>query len=633
MPIIDLAQYAANTEVTEINYVEVVTNIFDTLSSQGLYSYHELLPLLFNLRGQPLTLKNHFQMRPIFARCLPENVTYKTGRQISKSLTNAAHSVFMSAALPYYNILHVTPLFEMIRKFSSNYVGPLIDESPLRGLFTTPRSNKSVLQRSLRNGSNLFFTFAFNDCTRVRGNTANALKYDEYQNFDRSFEAIINQTVAAANAGLDLSDEKAVSEANVPSIMRFGTPLTLENGLEQSWLESSQGEWSIKCRQCGLINIPSLEYHLEAMLGPKTRKDIISVTNPGLVCSRCARPLYTREGRWWHKYHERRATHLGYHIPQCIMPFHCEDPSNWTKLQQSRFNRNRMSEAEFYNEVCGESYDHGSKLISVTDLKNAAILPSKHDTQAHIANCFSGRYRDWGIGCDWGGGGISGISKTAFAFGGLTLDGIVEIFSGWRSQTPNDFNLEAHRTTQLMATYGARFLAMDFLGNGRLRRDKLIDHGMPIQQIIPIDYARIGKGAMVRTVPYNAKQQIPEHLQVNKTRSLATLAELIKSGRVRLFEYDYKNTEDPGLLHDFTSLAEDRTDHRQVGTIYTIIHVSQIGPDDFADAVNYLVCALFHRAGWWPDVGSIIFRYDLTDDQQAVIAPDLYDKDLDWLHE
>jgi len=165
-----------NTVVSEINLVEVVQNTLQNFIDHQLFYYDSLLPLLFRLKGKPLTLQNHFQMRSLFARVLPEQVTYKTGRQVSKSFSNATHSVLMGAASPYYNILHVTPLYEMIRKFSANYVAPLIADSPLKSMFVTPQSNKSVLQRSLRNGSNLIFTFAFNDCTRVRGNTANAIK-------------------------------------------------------------------------------------------------------------------------------------------------------------------------------------------------------------------------------------------------------------------------------------------------------------------------------------------------------------------------------------------------------------------------------------------------------------------------
>ena len=621
----------AEQTVSEINHVEVVEQCLKMIAERRMFYYDLLLPLFFNLRGKPLTLKNHFHFRSLFARVLPEQVTYKTARQVAKSASNGTQSVVMGAATPYYNILHVTPLFEMIRKFSANYVAPLIEESALRDMFVSPHCNKSVLQRSLRNGSNLFFTFAFNDCIRVRGNTANCIKYDEYQNLDASFEPIINQTVAAVKAGLDFTDEEAVAAANAPCIMRFGTPLTFENGLEQAWETSSQAEWVISCEKCKKINVPSLREDLEKMLGPRERKEPVTPQTPGLVCARCGHYLYTRNGRWRHAFPERRQTHVGYHIPQCVMPFHCEDQQGWTTLQQYRFNRNRASEAEFYNEICGESYDHGAKLISVTDLRHAAVLGPREDLDAHLAAIRAGRYVDWGMGIDWGGGGLSGISKTAFAFAGLRGDGVVEVFSGFRSQTPNDFNLEANRAKDIAYTYKCRFIAMDFHGPGnRLRWDKMLELGIPKSMTIPVSYTRVGNGAISRTVPEDRKERVPQHVQLNKARSFLTISQLIRSGRIRFFQYDYKSKEFPGLLYDFTSLAEDRVKLKQAGEVYTIIHVPTIGPDDFADAVNYVICGLFNRAGSWPDTGSIMTIADLTPEQQAMIDPKYRDENLDW---
>lgn len=617
--------------VSEINHVEVVEQVLKVVADRKMFYYDRLLPLLFNLRGKPLTLKNHFPMRSLFARVLPEQVTYKTGRQISKSASNATHSVVMGASTPYYNILHVTPLFEMIRKFSANYVAPLIEESALKDMFVTPQCNRSVLQRSLRNGSNLFFTFAFNDCIRVRGNTANAIKYDEYQNLDASFEPIINQTVSAVNAGIDFSDEKALAMADAPCIMRFGTPMTFENGLEQAWETSSQGEWVIRCEKCKKINVPSLREDLEKMLGPRERKEKVTPETPGLVCAECGHYLYTRNGRWRHNFPERRQTHAGYHIPQCIMPFHCESDQAWTTLQQYRFNRNKASEAEFYNEICGESYDHGQKLISVTDIRKVALLPPREEFDTHIRAIQSGRYVDWGMGIDWGGGGIKGISKTAFAFAGLRSDGVIEVFSGFRSQTPNNFNLEANRARDIAYSYKCRFMAMDFHGPGnRLRWDKLLETGVPKNMTMPVSYTRVGNGAVARSVPEDRKERIPAHVQLNKARSFLTISQLIRSGRIRFFRYDYKSKEFPGLLNDFTSLAEDRVKLKQAGEVYTIIHVPAIGPDDFADAVNYVICGLFTRAGSWPDTGSIMTIADLTPEQQAILDPKYRDDSLDW---
>jgi len=235
------------------------------------------------------------------------------------------------------------------------------------------------------------------------------------------------------------------------------------------------------------------------------------------------------------------------------------------------------------------------------------------------------------MGIDWGGGGLKGISKTAFAFAGLRSDGVIEVFSGFRSQTPNNFNLEANRARDIAYTYGCRFSAMDFHGPGnRLRWDKLLETGFPKSMTMPISYTRVGNGAVARLVPEDRKERIPAHIQLNKARSFLMLSQLIRSGRIRFFRYDYKNKEYPGLLHDFTALAEDRVKMKQKGEIYTVIHVPAIGPDDFADAVNYVVCGLYQRHGSWPDTGSIMTVADLTPEQQAAIDPKYRDENIDW---
>ena len=614
-------------KITEINCVEVAAHVFAELKTNPPEYHDHMLPLMFNLNGKPFTLENHFQMKPVFAAVRPRQITFKTGRQVSKTTSNGADSLLYAYINPFHNVLHVAPLHIHIERFSNDYVAPLIDHSPIRSSLVNKQSKRAMLQRGLKNGSNLIFTFAFHDCTRTRGISANLLKYDEYQDLDPSFEPIINHTLSAGyEKSLAINPEKA-SQAG---IMRFGTPLTFENGLEQAWSLSSQAEWCIVCRNCRYDNVPSMSYDLDKMMGPKTRKERVTRETPGLVCAKCGHYLYTREGRWIHQIPERQHTHAGYHIPQCIMTFHCERDAAWTELQQLRFNQNIISVAKFYNEACGESYDHGQKLISVTDLRNAAVLPPKTDKRTHLQWVREGRYVDWGIGIDWGGGGQDGISKTAFACAGLRPDGVVEVFTGFRSNTPNDFNLEASRTIDMCNMFQAKFTAMGYDGPGDyLRKSKLIDHGYPDRNIRPAAYTVIKDLAKV----VNAKGDMPTHIQINKSRAFMFIAQLIRAGRIRFFAYDFKSTVEPGLLNDFTSLVEERIDMKTIGEVHRIVHSKTAGPDDFANAVNYAVCTLFVRQGSFPDAGSIITVGDLTPDQQKAIEPALKDKDFNWFYE
>lgn len=614
-------------KITELNFVEVADKLFQQLKTTKTDSHEHMLPLLFNLNGKPLTLANHFQMRPLFATVLPPDITFKTGRQVSKSMSNAIQSILFAFINPFHNILHITPLSSQVEKFSSDYIAPLIAYSPFRSSFVDRRDKKAIAQRSLRNGSNLIFTFAFHDCTRTRGISANLLKYDEYQSMDPTFEPIINQTLAAGKMkSYDINPDK-YSEAG---IMRFGTPLTFENGLEQAWSLSSQAEWCIVCNKCKHDNVASRDQDLDKMLGPRTRKEKVTPETPGLVCAKCGAYLYTREGRWVHLFPERQYTQPGYHIPQVVMTFHCEDQKAWDDIQDKRFNQNKTSVAQFYNETLGESYDHGQKLISVTDLKNAAVLPPKSELKTQLQNIRNGRYIDWGLGIDWGGGGQDGISKTAIAVAGLRGDGIVEVFTGYRSNTPHDYNLEASRVIDICNTFQAKFAAMDFNGTANhMRRSKLKEHGYPEKLIRPIAYTNVKELARV----VGASSDLPAHIQVNKARSFIFLAQMIRAIRVRFFAYDFRSAEDKGLLNDFTALAEEKHERGAVGDIHLVLHVKTAGPDDFAHAVNYAVTALFIRNGGFPDAGSIMTIGDLTPEQQKTIEPALKDRDFSWFLE
>jgi len=53
---------------------------------------------------------------------------------------------------------------------------------------------------------------------------------------------------------------------------------------------------------------------------------------------------------------------------------HCENPINWSIIQSKRRGGFKTQIHQFYNEICGESYDFGAKLITDTDLRKAAIL-------------------------------------------------------------------------------------------------------------------------------------------------------------------------------------------------------------------------------------------------------------------
>jgi hypothetical protein len=123
-----------------------------------------LLPLLLSIKGRPYHLKDYFAFEPLFRTRLAKQLLIKSGRQLSKSSSLASQGIVMSNGIPYFSTLFITPLFEQIKRFSQNYVGRFITDSPVQGLMSGVTTTNNVLQRSFKNNSQMIFSFAYLRC-------------------------------------------------------------------------------------------------------------------------------------------------------------------------------------------------------------------------------------------------------------------------------------------------------------------------------------------------------------------------------------------------------------------------------------------------------------------------------------
>jgi len=157
------------------------------MAGRNLYNLSPLLPMMLNLSGEPLTLQDHYPFEPLFATHLPKKTTVIAGRQVGKTQSLSAQGVVQTCSLPYFKTLFISPLYEHIRRFSSNYVRPLIDTSPIRHMFIDARTTSNVLQRSFLNQSLMFFSYAFLSVDRIRGIPADKNTYDESARGDNTY--------------------------------------------------------------------------------------------------------------------------------------------------------------------------------------------------------------------------------------------------------------------------------------------------------------------------------------------------------------------------------------------------------------------------------------------------------------
>jgi len=550
-----------------------------------------LLPYLLTIRGEPYTLKDHFVMEPMFTINVPWKFLVKCGRQVSKSTSLAAQGVIQSALLPHFRTLYVLPLYEMTRRFSSNYIKPFIEESAMKHLLLNSNCDQNVLQRTFINKACMFFSFALLNCDRTRGISADKLVIDECQDMDWDFIPIMAETLSASKWGIH---------------QYSGTPKTFDNTIQALWEDSSQAEWVIKCGYCGYQNIPNMEFDVINMIGPVSN---IAKYGTGLICAKCGRPLDSRVGVWVHQYRDKFTTFPGYHVPQIVLPMHYGSEKKWIELLNKRDTKNA---AVFLNECLGESCDVGLKLITLDELKSAACL---HDNDWHVATKlnFTTKYLQRIIGVDWGGGGQDEISYTTIAVVGLRPDYKQEVIYIQRLHAAVSDVDEISRILEVFTTFQCHYIAHDYAGAGSVHETLLIQAGFPVNKIVPFNYMKVTAKPMIYV--HGGPDASRHYYVLDKSRSLLMLCTLLKT--LHLLLPSFESCRD--LVEDFLHINKETQETGHHGSILLVKRQPKQS-DDIVHAINYAACAHFHTTQVYPDIAKS-FGVSMTEEQQNIAHP------------
>lgn len=558
---------------------EKLEQLIDSYKKGEIPTAAPILPFLFFLRNKPYTLHNHFVFEELYSLRQPTRTVLMTGRQIGKTTNIAVHSLLLAATNPYMTIVAAAPLGEQIGRFSTMYINPLLLESPIRSILVGRNTINRVLQKEFKNGSRIVCTFAFLDPTRTRGIPGSRLVVDEAQSMDISFLPILREIISQSEFG--------------QQEMYSGTPLTEDNTLAYLWSESSQAEWFIPCSHCTTNgfptwNIPSPDYHLDKIIGPV--HESISERIPATICYKCRKPISPRMGRWVHRYPERRWSAAGYHIPQIIIPYHYANPKHWSLLYGKYKGLGPTPINKFYNEVLGWPYELSDALLGLSDLKKVCCLPK--NTEENAISQLS-KYELVSLGVDWGGGGADGVSLTTLALCGLTHTKKVEVIWGTKLLNPLDPIKEAEIILYYLSKFQPHFIAHDYNGAGSIRETLLLQAGVEPSKIKGMVYSGARRTSII-TYHAATPTHPREYYLIDKTKSLQMLCNLIRLGGIRFFEYDFVSNEEPGLVHEFLGLREEKyeTANRE---IYRITHRANQSCD-FVDAVNYGWLALWYVA-------------------------------------
>lgn len=590
--LLNLSALAAQIE-GDLRLPQEFRDIFVTLCRAGFPTVVPLLSAALVLHDRPYSLENHFAFEPMFRTNAAAIQAWICARQVAKSQSLAAASVMTAASIPAFHILFITPLYEQSRRFSHNYVKPLLDRGPLAGIMTPDEKFGSVLQRNFHNGSRMQFSYAKYDADRTRGIPASRLCVDEVQDMYSEVLPILDKVLSGA--------------ASWRQRVYAGTPKSFDNAAQIAWEDGSQAEWVIPCTKggCNHWNVPRTDADLRKMVGPYNRD--ISRRNPGLRCARCTGPLDPRLGHWWHAYPDKRGQYESFHVPQHILPHHCEDPEAWFELVEAHEGRQHHTEASYLNEVCGESCDTESKVVTEAQLKAACTLPWKRKFEEAVR-----RVKDYSLvvlAVDWGGGGgtVQGErskptrkSFTTLAVLGTNGGGYVDVLWGVRSKDTHDHAKEARLVRDAFRKFRCRFIVHDFGGEGKVRESLLVGGGVPRERIVPVAYHGPSRAPIVKHAPSVSQ---PRHWWgLDKAFALGTLCEGIKHGLIRFFEFDKASSREPGLVCDFLALYEERFTSLPTNDLFRIDSI-KTQPDDFAQACCIGASVLWELTQSWPSDG------------------------------
>lgn len=507
------------------------------------------------------------------------------------SETSAVQILLWQLVKEFTNILYVAPRDNQTTIFSNDKIAPYIDHSPVFANRNTKLPN-GTYKRSVAQGSNIYFSYAFLDAERIRSITAGAIFYDEAQDINPTFLVPIQQTLAAS---LDFGVTQST-----------GTPKTFDNNLETQWAESSQGEWCIPCYNCKKLNVPAVEFDLLKMIQPH-----------GLACAKCGKLLQTRGGWWEHRYPQRRLRHEGYHGPQPIFPMHCEKQPTETgevgqKWQELLYYQESMPTYGFYNEILGTSYDNASELISKTALVENSTLDHDNSYEAAIKLAHNrSKYVYVTMGVDWGGGGESGVSRTAIVILGWRSNAKPDVIYMDRILNPLPTDQEALFIKQMAQRFKVDLVADDYCGAGEAKEVILLQTGFPHEKLMPIAYVPSRVSKMMEYVPAEDKVSRP-YVKVARTKSLTIMAALVNNGYYTFPKFESWDAKE--YPNNLLSLVQEKRDSTRGPASYFITHKANRA-DDLAHAINYA------SIGYW-------FVTKNTPDFSKLLSPEFIENGL-----
>ena len=474
------------------------------------------------------------------------HVFYSDGILSHNSTSLAARSLINTHLYPNYRSLYVVPSHDHLK----TYADKLRELERLFKFYVhNPKFRQNLYYKEYPNGSIIKLINVLTSSMNARSNTADEVIFDEYQNFDSELEEVVLATQTTSS---------------MPITIYSGTSITTDTALEMKYSLSSRGTYHIKCG-CG------------HWLDTGNKDVVLDFVQPkGVTCPKCSRVQDVRNGEIVHEDQELLAAGLlGFHVPQIVVPSLVEDPIKWARIYSRKMSGN--SPAGFMQEILGIPTEEGAREITEAHLRSICVL-KRNEIQAHAKN---NKYLFVVSGCDWGGSDYvakhrTKKSLTVHAMLGINQDRTADIihfqeYSGmdWRSIAQDIVkNHNALGGTAMGSDAGAgslyNLMMREMLGNA--------DRHLILQYTGPSS-AALGK-------PHGESQY--NQLSCNRTESITSLYEWIKSCRLRCYEWPLASD----YLVQFLALHRTPSETASGATSFTY-HKHGAKTDDPLHAVNF----------------------------------------------
>lgn len=485
------------------------------------------------LDGKPFSL-NGLPYMEVILNTQTDRRLLMTGRQVGKSTDVSALITTESASHPFWRALYVAPRNDQVTQFNNDKLNPMINNSPiLKEYYTDSSCVRQAGAKELLNGSIIYLRSCYHTADGIRGISANSVYVDEVQDIIIDNIPVIEECTARKN----------------PKCMTFcGTPKTFDNCIQKLWEQTSQHYWGMKCPSCGKWNVPIV---------------IENLSEEGLVCKHCKNRLDIQNGEYIAMYPDRQF--VGFHISQAMVAGVKQTGIPWSRLWEKLVNP-LYSEAKFYNECLGFSYDNGAKLLVEADIR--ACCDNKTESWS------TQRKSEWGMytviaAVDWG--VLGGNTHTVATIGGLDSNGNIRVLYSKKYPVDQDPLNQIEDITKVITDSGAAIIVAD-RGGGSLA-NSVLRRNFPNKKVYEIEY--------------KAKVQDGMHFNVgsrswitDRTRALAGVILDIKAGRMIFPKFSVMKDFAPDLL----TLTCEYNDRIRAFQIIRDLNT----PDDFAHTLVYL---------------------------------------------